>query len=323
MVKLFFGNRPIVLILLPAIIGLFGLLNYFFPHHIPENQVSLGFLGAIGSQTHWLCQGVAFSLIVINGVIINHIFNRHDFMERNSYLIALLYVVIMSFFHSFYFTSGASLAQTLLILMVVQLFKLNQNEDGRRAVFNAAFLFGLAASIHPILLAGIPFLFWMIWVVKPFSLRESALAIVGLGLPLMYAGVFGFFLEVDFVREGFSSSTRESYYYDRLALSFLVLCLILISLSPILKKIGTSTIRLKKLIRILLLFIVFSLVIALLDLFFFGHPEGLSLLVFPLMLILPYAFGIKTPRTSAVITYYLIFFIAVSKFFISFDLLGL
>lgn len=322
MVKLFFGNRSFALLFLPVIIALFGGLNFIFHHHSPEDNVILGFWGKVGSQSFWPYQLGAFVLILINGILINNIFNRNDFMERNNYLASLLYVVIMSFFHSFYFISGASLAQTLLILMFVQMFKLNQNEDGRRAVFNASFLFGIAASLYPVLLLGTPFLFWMIWVVRPFVLRESLLAITGFILPLVYAGLYGFFFGVKVVRDEFSSSAGEWQYYDFVILSFFVSLLILTSISDVLNKIGASTIRLKKLFRILLLLIGFSVGIALIEFFVFDKLEGLGLLAFPLMFVLPYAFGVKTPRTFAVITYYLIFFFAVGKFFIPFDSLG-
>ena len=323
MVKLFFGNRSFALIFLPVIIGLFGVLNYLFHYHNPEHQTFLGFWGEINEQLHWLYQIAAFALIFFNGILINNLFNRHDFMEKNNYLASLLYVVIMSFFHSFYFISGASLAQTLLILTFVQVFKINQNEDGRRAVFNASIFFGLAASLYPVLLFGSPFLFWMIWAVRPFVIREVILAITGLILPLTYVGIYRFFFGIKFVREQLSSSAREGHYFDFVVLLFLISLLIIASLSDALSKIRASTIRLKKLFRMLLLFLGLSLGITLVEVFVFGKLEGIGVLVFPLMFILPYAFGFKKPRVFAIIIYYFIFFFAVSKFFISFDLIGL
>ncbi|MEJ6776237.1 MAG: DUF6427 family protein [Crocinitomicaceae bacterium] len=323
MVKLFFGNRSFALIFLPFIIGLFGVLNYWFHYHSPEQQILLGLWGVAEGQLHWLYQTGALALIFINSILINNLFNRHDFMEKNNYLASLLYVVIMSFFHSFYFISGASLAQTLLILMFVQVFKMNQNEDGRRAVFNASIFFGLAASLYPVLLIGTPFLFWMIWAVRPFVLREAILAITGFILPLTYVGIYAGLFGIKFVREQLSSSADEGHYYDFVVLSFLVSLLILFSLSDVSSKIGASTIRLKKLFRILLLFIGLSLGIALVEVFVFAKLEGIGVLGFPLMFILPYAFGVKKPRVFAKIIYYFIFFFAVSKFFISFDLIGL
>ncbi|MGB0914459.1 MAG: hypothetical protein ACPGVI_00235 [Crocinitomicaceae bacterium] len=322
MVKLFFGNRSFALLFLPVIIGLFGVLNFFFHHHNGEEQVVLGFWGNLENQSYWPYQFGAFALIFLNAIMINNIFNRNDFMEKNNYLASLLYVVLMSFFHSFYFISGASLAQTLLILVFVQLFKLSQNEDGRRAVFNASILFGLAASLYPVLLIGTPFLFWMIWVMRPFILRESLLAFTGFVVPLVYAGVYGTFAGVKVVREEFSSSAGEWHYYDFVVLSFLVSLLIISSISEVVSKIGTSSIRSKKLFRMILLLIAFSMGIAIIEFLAFDKLEGLGLLAFPLMFIIPYAFGVKTPRPFAVITYYLIFFFAVGKFFIPFDSLG-
>ncbi|MCH2229382.1 MAG: DUF6427 family protein [Crocinitomicaceae bacterium] len=322
MVKLFFGNRSFALLFLPVIIGLFGVLNFFFQHHNVQEQLTFGFWGNMHNQAHWLYQVSAFVLILINAIMINNIFNRNDFMDRNNYLASLLYVVLMSFFHSFYFISGAALAQTLLVLVVVQLFKLNQNEDGRKAVFNSALLFGLAASFYPVLLIGTPFLFWMIWVMRPFILRESLLAFTGFLIPLVYAGVYGMFAGIKVIREDFSSSAVEWNYYDFIVLVFLVSLLVIASISEVVGKIGTSSIRSKKLFRMILLLIAFLMTIAVIEFLVFDKIEGLGLLIFPFMFIIPYAFGIKTPRTFAIIMYYLIFLFAVGKFFIPFDSLG-
>ena len=48
--------------------------------------------------------------------------------------------------------SNGSVASSFLIaLVIIQLYRLNQNEDGRKDIFNAAFLFGLSACFYPVI----------------------------------------------------------------------------------------------------------------------------------------------------------------------------
>ena len=104
MIKFFFGNRPFVLIFLPILILMFGLLNELAQHQVAEDFVYFGLWGNISGQNYWWYKAVSFLFVFINATLINNTFNRYDFMEKNNYLTSLLYVVIMSFFHSFYFT---------------------------------------------------------------------------------------------------------------------------------------------------------------------------------------------------------------------------
>ena len=318
-VHLFFGNRSFALLFLPIIIGGFYSCNYFFPYHLPETEANFGFWGRIGDQDFIGYEISALVLIFINAVIINTIFNRNEFMEKNNFLTAMLYVSFLSFFHSFYFLDGLSIAQTLLALMLFQLIKLNQNEDARKIVFNASLLMGLACSFYPILLIGVPFLFWMIWVVRPFVLRESVLIVTGFILPLVYAGLYSYFFQIELDRDEFSSSSSENHPLDLIILGGGMMIFFFMGIKSVLNKIGASTIRLKKLFRILFLLFTLFMSITVLEFFVFSKSDALSLCFIPLVVFLPYAFGIKNLKKAPTLLYYLIMLFAVGKFFIPFS----
>jgi hypothetical protein len=322
-VKIFFGNRSFALVFLPFIIGGFYIFNHFTNHHVAEEHLNLGFWGKMFEQDLLAFDIAALALIFMNSILINTIFNRNEFMEKNNYLTSMLYVTFMSFFHSFYFLDGLAIAQTLMILMLFQLLKLRQNEDGRRAVFNAAFLFGLACTFFPILLVGTPFLFWTIWVVRPFIFRESLLIITGFTIPMVYAGVHSWVFETKLNRDQFSNSAGELHEWETLVLCSGALLLLFFCAPSLLTLIRQSSIRLKKVFRILLLLTGLCGSIALLEFFAFQKLEAIGLLIFPLMFFLPYAFGSKQPRVVPSMIYYLIFLFSVGKFFIPFDSLGL
>jgi len=318
-VTLFFGNRSYALLFLPIIIGGFYFCNHLTNYHPLADGMNLGFWGTFEISPTWLTDFAALVLILINAILLNTLFNRNEFMEKNNFLTSMLYVVFMSFFPVFYHLDGLALAGTLLILSLIQLFRLNQNEDGRRAVFNSALLFGTACTFSPILLLGLPILFWAVWVIRPFVLRESLLVLAGLATPLLYTLVYTYLFEIRMERSNFSSSSAEFVWLDMLVLSGGLVLIGLASLSGVMNKFRGSSIRLKKLFRMLGLFIWMFLATGALEFLVFGKLAASSLLLLPLIFFLTYAFGERQPKGFSTFTFYLLFLFAVGKFFIPFD----
>jgi hypothetical protein len=317
-VKIFFGNRSGVLLLLPLLIAIYIASNWFTGHHLAELS-SFGFWGDLLNENELWGRIAAPGLILLNAILLNNLFNRNGFMEKNNYLSSLLYVVCKSFFHSFYFLSGFGLAETFLVLALYQFYKLDQNTDGRKAVFNASFLIGLGATFYPMMITCIPFLFWMIWVLRPFVFRESALAVVGFALPLVYGGFYGSFYGISLNGDSFTSSSHELAFPDIFVIGGGIVVLTFAGIVPLLHKLGQSSIRLKKLFRLNLLLSLYIALLASLEFFAYRKIEAISLLTGVLILFLPYAFGEGKLRSLPSFVFYLIFFFSVSKFFISFD----
>lgn len=318
--KLFLGNRSGVLLLLPPLVVMYVFLNYFFGHHLPELPSKFGFWGALLPESSWWSIILAPILSLLNAFLLNSIYNRNGFQEKNVYLPALLVIVIQSYFHSFYFLSGASLAITFLILSLIQLIQLDQNSDGRRAVFNASLLFGIAITFYPLLLTGIPFLFLIIWVLRPFVFRESALAMTGTLIPLVYAGVYRMVLGLRMDNNEFSSAAMEWQIPDVYVVGGAMLLITLFGLRPLSLKIQQSSIRLKKLIRINGMLLLYFALLAVMEIFFFTKVETTSFLLIPLLLIITYGFGTKNVKFVPSTVFYLMFIYSVGKFFVSFSL---
>lgn len=293
----------------------YTVLNMWKGHHDPELHTNFGFWGHLLSQTTLLSQILAGALIFTNAILLNTLFNRNHFMDSNNYLPALLYVSILSVFHSFYYLDGSAIAQTLIVLGLFQLMKLNQNEDARKIVFNAAFLFGVACTFNPILLLIIPFMFWMVWVFCPFVIRESTLTIIGAVIPLIFAGVYGSVYNIQMKNEQFSSSSSELWLEDIIVMGGAVFFMLVLGIGTLALKLKQSSIRLKKLFRVIVILANFCLLLTIFEYFVFHKKEALGLVFIPLMFFLPYAFGYKKQRMVTTTVYYLFFFYSVGKFF--------
>ena len=320
MIKLFLGNRSGVLLLLPFLIALYALCALFSGYHLPSEQGHFGFWNLYIDEDSLLSRMSAPLLIFGSATLLNFLFNRNGFHEKNVFLPSLIYVVFQSFFHSFYFLTGIGIATMFLILAMWQLLKLDQNTDGRKTVFNTAILFGIATTFYPMLLLSIPFLFGMIWILRPFILRESGLAIIGFVIPLLYAGIYTWVMGISMDNSRFSSVSFEWKIPDIYVAGGAMVLIVLAGLSPLLTKINQSSIRLKKIFRVNAMLLLLFGLLAVIEVTTNGKIDSSSLGLIPLLFIIMYGFGTKNPRPFNAIVFYLLCAFSVSKFFISFNL---
>lgn len=318
MIRAFFGNRTFVLFLLPFFIVGYASLQHFLPSHfLKYDELNLGFFGLYKENifTSILSGGFVF----LTALVLNNLFNRNEFREKNTYIPSLVYVILASFNDACYHLSGVVVASLLIALALVQIFKLNQNEDGRREVFNAALFFGLSACFYPVLFLLFPLLFIVVWVLRPFVLRESVLMITGFILPVVYAGVLAYYTDYELNNSLFSPSgiveKRNMFMIAGGPIGVLILSMI----SPLIQKLNQSGIRLKKLFRIIFFMTIAFSVVFLIELLFMNKLGGAFLLVLPLSMLLTYAFGDKELKPFPTFVFYLIFIISVGKFFYGFN----
>jgi len=264
--------------------------------------------GFWGNNIHFnpIASQICASLFILgNAIGINAIFNWNQFLERNSFMSSLLYIVLLSFYHSFYQLDGLLISHTFLILCLYQLYFLRQNEDGRKLVFNAAFFGGLAATFHPPLIVLLPFLFFMIWNIRPFVFREILLCLIGFSVPLFYAGFYLIYTGTSIDLKLLKTSTNyDRQQFDFLVTSGIFLFSLLLSLVSIQAQIQKSSIRLKKMTRILWWFVLVGLIIGVVDFLLFNQIQRFSLIMIPFSFFLTFSFSHKTLSAVAIGLFY-------------------
>ena len=315
MIRLFLENRVWTLLLLPVFIGVFTFLNQLTGFYPISTHINLGLWGT-APMDYVLSAGLSFGLILINAVALNIIFNLHEFMDKNSYIVSLLYVVTMSFYHSFYSFDGSLIAHSMIILMLLQFLNLKQNVDGRKEVFNGSFFAGVAATFFPpLILAYLPILF-MTLIIRPFIIREMVLSFFGFLTPLLYAGTFLWYnnVNVDWkILEDINNNRFQIDFITNMVFLGILLGLGTISLSARLQK---ASIRLKKQIQMLWVIILLSIAFGVWDFILYKQIERFSLLMIPLSYLLSYSFLHKRYAIVANVVFYLTILYALLKFFI-------
>lgn len=316
MVRLFLGNRAGVLLLLPLIIGGYFALNNLTGYYLQEKTINLGLWGDSIVVVPIYAAIVASVIVFINAVAINWIYNSNEFLERNSYLSSLLYVVLMSFYHSFYSVDGLLIAHTFLILTMSQFFNLSQHEDGRKNIFNGMLFAGVAATFHPPLIALFPFLCFMFWVLRPFIFREFFIGAIGFGIPLLYSMVFLWYSEHEINLQLLDQVTDyRNKQTDFLVTALLFTLLFILSVFSIRSRMQKSSIRLKKLTRIIWWYLFVSLILGVADFIMFRQIERFSLMMIALSVFLTFSFTNKTFSIIATALFYLTLVYSLTKFF--------
>ncbi len=315
MIKLFLGNKTYVLLLLPFFLVCYQMLNYYFEfiELVPNQHFGL-WLENI--ELNAIVGIVLASLVVLlNSFGLNLLVNRNNFYERNTYLVALIYVVFMSLFECSYFFNSTLLLHSTIIFMIHQLFELNKREDGRKNIFNAFLFFAIGVTLCPIYIFLLPMLIVSVTVIRQLSFKESLLAFSGFSIPFMYYFSINYLNGSEWgpslLRSHFEIPQKDFWFVTISLIVFLVL-----SLFSVVFKMRQAKIQTNKQIRSLIILILFFFLLSLYQLISFQQIAHFSLLIIPMSVLLIFAFLSDTYGMAANVLFYVVILYSVIKFFL-------
>lgn len=170
-------------VLFPVLVVGFA-VAYYFSGSSPE-IADFGLWGFQQDFNKELYLLISVLIISFNAYSLNNIFNSNDFLERNTYIVGLIYIVgcvTMPVFEN----PGMLLFHFFDILSFKQLFYIRQNEDARKHIFNGSLLLAVGLTFFPHAFPVILFPFFTLIVIRPFVWRETALVLLGLAVPFVY-----------------------------------------------------------------------------------------------------------------------------------------
>lgn len=319
MLRLFYGNQSYALLLAPLIIVVYGAVNQILGIYTwPAGELDLGLWGKVPRLNPLLSQIIAGTLIFVSSLLLNVLFNRNEFFDRNTFLPVILYIIASSFFPHFYYLSGFGIAAFLLCLSFWSFFQLHQNEDARRIVFNASVLWSFGASFFPLLYFMLPFIYFIMWVFRSFKFRESFIIFLGIIIPLIYVAAYHY-IKGDFSFSLWHSSSEIHIgIINVIIVSVSFILFTLLSLGSFLKNLSQGSIRLRKLNTMVMWFSIALAGVAVSDFILYQHTGSSALLLIPSAFVLPYAFGKKNLRKESAVLFYIFFLLSVGKFFLTY-----
>jgi hypothetical protein len=319
MIRLFLDNRTAVLLLLPLLIALYVIGSILGVEQVTSNRVDGLFFSQTSANDFWSYFSQSF-LILVNAVFLNAVFNNYEFLDKNTYIISLIYVVLTPMFVPLNQFNPVLIAHFFIIATLGVLFLLKQNTDGKMTIFNAGILFSMAITLLPYLATLIPIILIMIVIIRPFNWRELFICMSGISIPLIYYFSYLFLTDQlvftwEFPVWQIHDFHEALNFYPVAALYFVLLIISLLSLSARMLK---SSLRLKKQIQMLGLIFTALFLLGCMDFYFSGSMLYFSLAIIPLTYFLTYAFLSKRTGILANIFFYIALLYSFVKFFLDF-----
>jgi hypothetical protein len=127
--------------------------------------------------------GIAFILLLFNAILLNSIYTEKGLLPKNNYLIALVYIILMSYTNQLLNLNPVLISNAMIILSLYMLIKTFDAEFPFQQILNASILISVSSLIYfPSLIILI--LVWISFIVYiTFSWREWTISIIGFFIP--------------------------------------------------------------------------------------------------------------------------------------------
>jgi len=156
-------------------------------------------------------------IISLQAIHFNLLLNKHEVLFKQSWLPALVYLIIVSLLPPFLWFHPLLFVNSLLLLALDRLFMMYKNPQALPLVFNTAFILSMAALFYlPAISLFMVFAVGII-IFRPFSWREWIVGIIGYLLPFFYAFLYYFlFDELDTFYEKLMQSINRTPGLDHI-----------------------------------------------------------------------------------------------------------
>lgn len=197
--SIFGSNRTVVLGLLAAPALAFGTLALF---HTASPVMPLGGLvfdglyALIPLPFIQILLGVVVNLI--GAVLINHLYNAHDYADRENYFPALFYLLFTSLQLSWQYFNPVLIGNVFILLALRRILRMYRVQEITGMIYDAGVFLGIAALFYPPFIIAFPLLWMSLIQLRTFNIREWIVPITGLLTPLIYAALFYWWFDLKF-----------------------------------------------------------------------------------------------------------------------------
>lgn len=315
MLRLFLDNRIGVLLLLPVFLLLYILTNTLFTPTTFGVSQAASFFNLIdwGSTGNTVAQ---FFLLLLNAVTLNWVFNSQEFLEKNTYIISLNYILFNSFFIDFGKPSWILLSQFFIILTLALFFGIRPQNDSRKPAFNAGFLIGISLLFNSLFLLLIPIAVLMLIVVRLLNLRELFLLLLGIIAPIGLLYATQYILQNEFHFPLTITWSLQTFNWIQISILAILHLLLIFSIIGLRARLLKASLRLKKQVQVLNIFMFSTWILGLCTFIFLGQNAILSLMVLPLSFYFSYALLSSKLGISSHLFFYIILLSSLLKFMV-------
>jgi hypothetical protein len=222
MIRFFKSAQPAVFFVLPVIVIALWSQGFFKPEFLSiQNSGVLYVLICNGFAALPKFVLVLFAIILISfeAIYLNLLINKYEVLYKPTYLPSLFYVLLMSYSSDVIAFHPILLVNLLLLPVLDRTFSLFKNEAPTSAIFDSCFLLSLCTLIYFPSIVLLIFFLAALAFLRPFHVREWAVALVGFLLPLYFLAVYAFCTD-SLQQTVHDFSSRFSFYkIEKLTLS--------------------------------------------------------------------------------------------------------
>jgi hypothetical protein len=182
----FSSNQPAVMISIPILIGAMT-IALVAGGTLPVPVTTFGVdQYLVQSGTTWLPVAFAAVCLLLGSIMVNRLFNRHEFHDSPTYIPALIYSLCGMGTILLQFSPSVFLANLFLISGLDPLLSVYRQSKVISQYFKTGLGIGLAALIFPPYLGILPALWISVFYTRAFHWREHLLLLIGFGVPFLY-----------------------------------------------------------------------------------------------------------------------------------------
>ena len=186
LIKVFKSNQKIINVLTVLLLLLLWIPAFF------SNTVSLGL---VSTGLRWLDLFLMMCLVICQAVYLNFVVSTYKLVKDNSHLTSLIYAILNSCFLWFFELNVVVLSNTVVLLVLYQLFRLY----GIKNQFSISFGVGLLLGIAGLIYTPMFIYFILVWVFLAYtstpSWRDFMVPLIGFCTPLVYYLVYKFIFD--------------------------------------------------------------------------------------------------------------------------------
>jgi hypothetical protein len=127
----------------------------------------------------FLCKLIAFTLVLLQGIVINGILNQYNLLGFRGYLSGIIYVLISSTFFQVQVLHPILFANLFLLFAWERVIRAYDKENTFTSYFNAAFLTGLASLFYPNSAYFLIIIIMSVGMNRVGHIREFAMVLLG------------------------------------------------------------------------------------------------------------------------------------------------
>jgi hypothetical protein len=145
---------------------------------------TLNIMFRIFGQSAFVFSLLSVLLIFAQALWLNLIAIRHRLFHQNTYLVAFVFLLLSALHPSLSHFNAQLLINFILIFLINEFLLLKQAQSANKHLFNIGFALSIAALFQFTVLFLVPFVFSALLILRPLSIREWMIALVGMIMPL-------------------------------------------------------------------------------------------------------------------------------------------